>query len=588
MKSTAETPALGEIVRSFASIEVDDYQRTYEWEKESIQELFDDLKATRQTGQPHFFGTLIFETKKDEIGSLVDGQQRLTTVFCLVAAIRDKLVELEITELPAKTSGRRPTKVLDKALDFLHPGDNLDEFRFRSSSLLRETLASMVFVDPKSPKRSKIKLREAPATLKLRKGVAYIRELLEGHLKDVPVDSRGEELNELLDALLDQFRVLYIASSNLNESLDIFLTLNNRGTPLGRSDIVRGMVMKNMGLGEPESKLAEIHQTVLGEWMEIIEQVRDPETFMRHFLVSTTRSKVTKKKIVDEVSRRIRATNHDEAREKAQEFWDSLNEAATTYSEIVEGTVHKDIDTDLRLLNGLLKSHRIILLAVFRHEMSASEKRYLFELVEALSYRWIASGGNAQILENTFQEWAMDLHEGYSVASVVEKMEAKLGAQDFDVQSFLNNEGDTSYVVRALLYKLEMRLAKGANPVPTSKIHLEHIAPATSTPDWIEKLVPDRRKEAEYQIVNSSAGNLTLLDYKLNTSIKQAPFAAKSEEYQKATLLITRDIGKNFDDWSEQLINKRAEWLAECMNSIWNIKSKKTPLREFSAWLGSK
>ena len=68
MKSTAETPALGEIVRSFASIEVDDYQRTYEWEKESIQELFDDLKATRQTGQPHFFGTLIFETKKDEIG----------------------------------------------------------------------------------------------------------------------------------------------------------------------------------------------------------------------------------------------------------------------------------------------------------------------------------------------------------------------------------------------------------------------------------------------------------------------------------------------------------------------------------------
>lgn len=585
MKSTAETPALGEIIQSFSAIEVDDYQRTYEWEKEAIQELFDDLKATKTSGQPHFFGTLIFETKGTDIGSLVDGQQRLTTVFCLVAAIRDQLVEIGISELAAKTSGRRAIKVLDKTLDILHPGDNLEEFRFRSSSLLRETLASTVFVDPKSPKRSKVKQREAPATLKLRKGVSYIRELLSGHLKDIPADLRGEELNELLDTLLNQFRVLYIASGNLNESLDIFLTLNNRGTPLGRSDIVRGLVMKNLGLGEPESKLAEIHQTVLGEWMEIVDQVRDPETFMRHFLVSTTRRKVTKKKIVEEVSGRIKAVDFAEQREKAQEFWDSLSEAAATYSEIVEGTVHKDIDTDLKLLNGLLKSHRIILLAVFRHEMSVSEKRHMFGLVEAISYRWVASGGNAQILENTFQEWAMDLKEGFSVASVVEKMEAKLSSLSFDIANFLSNEGDTSYVVRALLYKLEMTLAKGANPVPTSKIHLEHIAPATSTPSWIEILVPDRQKEAEYQIVNSSAGNLTLLDYKLNTSIKQAPFAAKADEYQKATLLITRDIGKNFEAWSETLINKRVEWLAECMDSIWNVKSKKLALKEFSTWL---
>lgn len=181
----------------------------------------------------------------------------------------------------------------------------------------------------------------------------------------------------------------------------------------------------------------------------------------------------------------------------------------------------------------------------------------------------------------------MDLKEGFSVASVVEKMEAKLASLNFDISNFLSNEGDTSYVVRALLYKLEMLLAKGANPVPTSKIHLEHIAPATSTPEWIETLVPDRQKEAEYQIVNSSAGNLTLLDYKLNTSIKQAPFTAKADEYQKATLLITRDIGKNFEEWSEALINKRVGWLAESMDSIWNVASKKKALKEFSTWLES-
>ena len=584
MRSTAETPSLGDIVANFTSIEVDDYQRTYEWEKESIEELFEDLKATKQSGQPHFFGTLIFERKGEKIGSLVDGQQRLTTVFCLVAAIRDLLIDYEISELPKKTHGKRPIRVLDVALDFLHPADDLNEFRFQSSSLLRDTLFSTVFLDPRDPKRKRIKQREAPATLKLRKGVLYIRDLLKNHMSEIAPEERGVELFSLLETLTSQFRVLFISSSDLNESLDIFLTLNNRGTPLGRSDIVRGLVMKNMGQGEPQSKMAEIHQTVLGEWMEVIEQVKDPEIFMRHFLVATTRKKITKKKIVDEVTVRIRANDREEQKQKTHEFWDRLNEAATKYSDIVEANVEKSIDSDLKLLNGLLKSHRIILLNVFRHSMSQSEQRYLFELVEAISYRWVAAGLNAQILENLFQEWAMDLEEGFAVSSVIEKMESRLANLHFDVESFLANEGDTSYIVRALLYKLEMRLSKGANPIPTSKIHLEHIAPATSTPGWIETLVPDRQKESEYQIVNSSAGNLTLLDYKLNSSIKQAPFSAKVDEYQKATLGITRDIGNSFEVWDEEIINLRTKWLAECLNSIWNTKDKKVALVNFSSW----
>ena len=56
MRSTAETPTLKEIVQGFDTIIVDDYQRTYEWEKESISELFNDLKAAVELDKSHFLG----------------------------------------------------------------------------------------------------------------------------------------------------------------------------------------------------------------------------------------------------------------------------------------------------------------------------------------------------------------------------------------------------------------------------------------------------------------------------------------------------------------------------------------------------
>ena len=585
MRSTAETPTLKEIVQSFDAITVDDYQRTYEWDREAITELFNDLKSAAELDKAHFFGTLIFQVSKDgSHGSLVDGQQRLTTVFCLVAALRDEIRKLDQAVIPAKVSGRRPIKLLDMTLDFLHPGDDLETFRFQSSRILRPTLNSMVFADPESTKRVKLKERDLPATLKLRKGVQVIRELVSEDLEEYGPEGRPERILALLDTLLNKFRVLFISSSDLNESLDIFLTLNNRGTPLGRSDIVRGIIMKNLGLNESQSKQTEIHHAILNDWQEIINQVSDAETFMRHYLVSTTRNKVTKKLIVDEVNRRIRPGTPELAKSSSRQFWEQLGDAASVYGRIVSGTIHPKIQDRLQLLNGLLKSHRIFLMAVFQSEVSEKDQLKLFELAENLAYRWVASGGNAQILENEFQDWAMDLRDGADVQAVENKIVARLRNLNFDVLSFLRNEGDSSYVVRALLYTLEYKLSPGANPKRHKDIHLEHIAPDSSTDSWINAISPDSPDEDSYQILNSNAGNLTLLDYKLNTAIKQAEFSTKRETYRNATLLITRDIGVEIEHWDGPIIERRCAWLAESFDAIWPSGNKHVELMEFSKW----
>lgn len=588
MRSTAETPTLKEIVQSFDAILVDDYQRTFEWDREAITELFNDLKSAAQLDKDHFFGTLIFQVSKDGAhGSLVDGQQRLTTIFCLVAALRDEIRKLDVAVIPARVSGRRPIKLLDMTLDFLHPGDDLETFRFQSSRILRPTLNSMVFADPESIKRVKLKERDLPATLRLRKGVQVIRELLSEDLDEYGPEERPERILTFLDTLFSRFRVLFISSSDLNESLDIFLTLNNRGTQLGRSDIVRGIVMKNLGLNESESKQTEIHHAILNDWQEIINQVTDAETFMRHYLVSTTRNKVTKKLIIDEVNRRIKSVTPELAKSSSREFWEQLGDAAAVYGRIVSGTVHAKIQDRLQLLNGLLKSHRIFLMAIFQCDISEKDQLRLFDLAENVAYRWLASGGNAQNLENEFQDWAMDLRDGTEGEAVENKIVARLRNLNFDVMNFLRNEGDSSYVVRALLYTLEYKLSPGANPKRHKDIHLEHIAPDSSTDSWIEAISSESPDEDSYQILNSNAGNLTLLDYKLNTAIKQADFTIKRETYRNATLLITRDIGSEIDRWDGQLIEQRCAWLAESFEAIWPTTGKPSELMEFSRWRSS-
>lgn len=66
------------------------YQRHYVWEKDNIVDLLDDI-VYAVTNTPHdeyFLGSYVIQSKVDG-NDLLDGQQRLTTLFVLFAVLRD-------------------------------------------------------------------------------------------------------------------------------------------------------------------------------------------------------------------------------------------------------------------------------------------------------------------------------------------------------------------------------------------------------------------------------------------------------------------------------------------------------------------
>lgn len=69
------------------------YQRNYEWSWEQCDKLFEDVVTAGQRNQLHFCGSIVFKpiAPTKDIGNniVIDGQQRLTTIYILLKALSD-------------------------------------------------------------------------------------------------------------------------------------------------------------------------------------------------------------------------------------------------------------------------------------------------------------------------------------------------------------------------------------------------------------------------------------------------------------------------------------------------------------------
>ena len=69
------------------------YQRNYEWSKEQCTKLFRDIVVAGRSGRRHFCGSIVYanlqNTNDIDYYVVIDGQQRLTTVYILLKALLD-------------------------------------------------------------------------------------------------------------------------------------------------------------------------------------------------------------------------------------------------------------------------------------------------------------------------------------------------------------------------------------------------------------------------------------------------------------------------------------------------------------------
>jgi uncharacterized protein with ParB-like and HNH nuclease domain len=82
------------------------FQRPYSWDKDQWGRLWDDLKELCEEPNPrtHFMGSIVtMPTTSVPEGVtkylLIDGQQRLTTIFIILSLLRDRAIQKENKDL---------------------------------------------------------------------------------------------------------------------------------------------------------------------------------------------------------------------------------------------------------------------------------------------------------------------------------------------------------------------------------------------------------------------------------------------------------------------------------------------------------
>jgi len=591
MDKSKQTPTLFDVVTTYNHLRVEDYQRTYSWKSEQIEEFLLDISDSTESKATHFFGTLILQESMEEssTATVVDGQQRLTTSFIFVAYLRDKIRGLKSDIIPARSKNERDERVVDKALDFLCFSKQLNDYRFESSRFLKTLLTNVVLSEPKQQKPVPSRDNTGKkVTRDFRKAIAQIREWIETDLKKYEEElDKLQRINDLLDSVLDKFLVLKVTTNTLDESLDIFLTLNNRGLPLGPSDLVRGKVMSILSSGLKEAEQVKLHHQILDDWTNVVEEVGDPETFLRHYLVSTSKNKIQKKKVVSEVTDRINAKEITERQDKAKKFWEELQEEALIYSNIMEPRMGGDCQYRLELLEGLGKSHRILLLAVLNWKLSDQDRDEIVRLIFVLAFRNVIAGLNAQKLEDFYQEQAFLFREKGDCKVLRKSLHDRVINIEIDIEKYLSTDGDSGFVGRALLHAVNRATSKGANHphVGSSDSHLEHVAPQTENEHWSMALYGnDSEAKKNYESDISRIGNLTLLDKGLNVQIQRKPFSDKKESYLKSNFAISRDL-QDLPVWNMKVINQRTQWLSEMFHIFWAVDASTDKMISFTDWL---
>lgn len=204
------------------------YQRNYAWSMEQVGQLIQDVAnaACKNVNNNYYIGNLIVDRHRDEVFETIDGQQRLTTLFIILSALR------AIGTLPVDFFTD------DTRIDFEHR-DNSRE------SLRRVFNGEMKELNPEEEESDSVEL--------------HILDIYKSTVKELPRLCResGVTIEVFTNHLLNKVIVLRIEVPLGIDKNHYFEVMNSRGVQLEQHEIVKAKLMDKLCI-ERDRKAFEI------------------------------------------------------------------------------------------------------------------------------------------------------------------------------------------------------------------------------------------------------------------------------------------------------------------------------------------
>jgi predicted transport protein len=355
------------------------YQREYTWTKTEWEELFDDLY---ENDMGYYLGSIIcVNQSKDAISAqyleIIDGQQRLTTIILLFAAIYSRISDnklnltdnqmVDIINLKNRIVLKREKKVRFVLQD---QNNNNDDFL----AILNEC---DIFQYGKAPKNL--------GNRKIYHAYKYFKARISSL-----IDNQNNGIDLIIDYLgkITSACIVKIEVESYTDAFILFESLNNRGTPLSVVDLIKNSLLKEFEKSEKGS--IDIYYE---KWKELLEYLGDDYTVQERFFRYYYDAFKTELQRIYSVSVATRSNlihiyetliNYD-----AKTFLKDIICAGKMYAHILgrsdDGTLEKLIDdfTDLEHIQGS-PSHVLLLYLLVKKDILDLDENILSSIIKNL------------------------------------------------------------------------------------------------------------------------------------------------------------------------------------------------------------
>lgn len=546
---------------------IPEYQRPYSWTEEQVITLFEDITefsinvgGSERKGAMYFLGSIVSYINENDECEIIDGQQRLTSLFLLLRAI---LYKLEYSE---DKSSKEAQNFIGKISSCLWEAGELtgeiDRTKPLISSRVINNEGNEIFFRILETGKTIPKAKDNYS-----KNYRLFQSLLETFCKHQSGVSKG--VYDFVYALLNQVIVLPITADTQDTALTIFSTLNNRGLPLSHADIFKAKMYNP--LSDAEKKV------FIEKWKEMEQdttnlQFRDNITSLFTYYMPYLRAKEGDKNTTNPS---VRTYYLDKKRLYQSDLLEQLTKILNIWKVVyanydIEGE-HWDNNAQIRQALHILISYPneyinypMLVFYLAHHTEPDFEHTFLLFL-HKLIYECIirfAYYPSINAIKNYVPKLNVDI-----LATNHPSFETAFGAMPlpFTEDDFKRLIVRPHYRLLSMLLKL---YAYNHQPIVENDI-VKCLLPA----NWqIEHIFPQKWdshyfdiSETEQELIEH-IGNKVLFEQKLNIQAGNGFFSTKKEKYQKSVIGAVQEL-LQYEEWTPQHILARDE---QVVDDIWN------------------
>ena len=560
-KQTIEEFLLNARTKTFL---IPEYQRPYSWTSEQIDTLFNDIwEFTCNEGGSdregtYFLGSIVSYENDNREQEIIDGQQRITSIFLLLRAIYTKLNGVD-----EKT---------EKAKYFIN---KIEPLIWKTHKLTGKVDYSSVLLNSKV-----ISETENEILKNILETGEINEELDDNYSKNYNqifnlIEEKSVEnalmIYEFIYALLNQVIILPITADSQETALTIFSTLNDRGLPLSDADIFKAKIYNHLKDKNEKQDFIEKWNELEEDTQNISESIQQLFYYYMFYL-------------------RAKENDRNSTTPGLRKYY-----SANKFKKLLETNILEDLREILNIWEVIAEPKKNI-----ENENWSKNKDILKVLNILTSYPnefwkypvivYYLSHKNKENFEKSFLKFLRKLYvellKKYieiptinAVKANILKLNAEIISSDkpvFDFKSLSEDEikekikmphrNAIRMLLKTLTYDIQDELLE-------KKWEIEHILPVK----WENNYdLRENEKVAKEKIEH--LGNKTPFEKKLNIIATNNYFSKKKSYYLKSEIKMTREIGEiKSDKWDLDDIVERDIRMTDKIISIlklWNKEYK--------------